>query len=114
VRVRDGAILGNTPFKETWTAGDGTEKLKLEKEGFRSESLVVPLDHGLSFNVELTAASAPAAPVAAAPTPAHVKPGKHHHGAAPGPTPPAAPSGGAASPPPPPPKPATPEEPVPL
>src|SRR5205823_2654982 len=84
VRVRDGAVLGNTPFKESWAAGDGTERLRLEKDGYRPETLVVPMDHGLTFTVELGASPAAAEPttIAAEPAAPRSKPGRHHHATA--------------------------------
>jgi eukaryotic-like serine/threonine-protein kinase len=53
VRERDGAVLGQTPFREAWPAGTGVEKLHLELEGHHPESVVVPLAQGLSTRVPL-------------------------------------------------------------
>jgi tRNA A-37 threonylcarbamoyl transferase component Bud32 len=53
VRERDGAVLGRTPFKETWRQASGVEKLHLERDGYRFERLEVPLDRGLSVTVTL-------------------------------------------------------------
>ena len=53
VRVRDGAVLGATPLEQRWPPGDGVEALRLEKEGFRPETVQVPLDRGGTFSLSL-------------------------------------------------------------
>ena len=73
VRERDGADIGVTPFKESWPASEGVEKLHIELDGYRSEPVVVPLDRGVALSFALT--KLPAAP-------AHKK--KAHEGAAKG------------------------------
>ena len=54
VRERDGADIGVTPFKESWLAGTGVEKMRLELDGYRPEVLVVPLDRGVALEFALT------------------------------------------------------------
>jgi serine/threonine-protein kinase len=53
VRSRDGEVLGKTPLEESWRLGPGVEKLRLELDGYRPESVQVPLDRGLVVRVEL-------------------------------------------------------------
>jgi serine/threonine protein kinase len=53
VRERDGAVLGRTPFQEAWPVGSGAERLRLELDGHRPESVVIPLGQGLSTRVPL-------------------------------------------------------------
>jgi serine/threonine-protein kinase len=53
VRDPDGAVLGVTPFREVRPQGEGTIKLRLEKEGHRPEVVVVPLDRGLTLSLTL-------------------------------------------------------------
>jgi serine/threonine protein kinase len=57
VREKDGAIIGMTPFRETWPSGGGVLKLRLELDGYRTESVAVPLDRGvdLSFTMHKVA-----------------------------------------------------------
>jgi serine/threonine protein kinase len=59
VRERDGAFIGITPLKETWPSSAGSEKLQLEKEGYRSESVIVPLDLGVELALPLKPLPAP-------------------------------------------------------
>ena len=61
VREKDGAVIGMTPFRETWPSGDGVRKLRLELDGYRSESVAVPLDRGvdLSFSMHKVAQAEP-------------------------------------------------------
>jgi serine/threonine protein kinase len=54
VRERDGADIGVTPFKESWPAAKGVEKMRLELDGYRPEVLVVPLDRGVALEFALT------------------------------------------------------------
>jgi eukaryotic-like serine/threonine-protein kinase len=61
VRERDGAAIGVTPFKESWPAGGGVEKLVLELDGYRDERFGVPLDRGVALTFALTKTEAPAA-----------------------------------------------------
>jgi eukaryotic-like serine/threonine-protein kinase len=89
VRENDGAVIGMTPFRESWPGGDGVRKLRLELDGYRPEPIVVPLDRGVDLSFALRkvaqpephkakdkhrdakpAAARPAAKVPAAPTPA--------------------------------------------
>jgi serine/threonine-protein kinase len=56
VRERDGADIGVTPFKETWPAATGVEKVRLELDGYRPQTLVVPLDRGVALELALTRA----------------------------------------------------------
>ena len=57
VREKDGAVIGMTPFRETWPSGGGVLKLRLELDGYRAESVAVPLDRGvdLSFTMHKVA-----------------------------------------------------------
>jgi eukaryotic-like serine/threonine-protein kinase len=57
VREKDGAVIGMTPWRETWPSGGGVLKLRLELDGYRTESVAVPLDRGvdLSFTMHKTA-----------------------------------------------------------
>ncbi|HVU50686.1 MAG TPA: serine/threonine-protein kinase [Polyangia bacterium] len=54
VRERDGADIGVTPFKESWPAAAGVEKMRLELDGYRPQPLVVPLDRGVALELALT------------------------------------------------------------
>jgi serine/threonine-protein kinase len=60
VREKDGAVIGTTPFRETWPGGEGITKLRLELDGYHAESVAVPLDRGvdLSFAMRKAAAAA--------------------------------------------------------
>ena len=40
VREKDGAVIGMTPFRETWPGGEGVTKLRLELDGYRTEAVV--------------------------------------------------------------------------
>jgi hypothetical protein len=53
VREKDGAVIGMTPFRESWPRGDGVTKLRLELDGYRPESVVVPLDRGVDLSFAL-------------------------------------------------------------
>jgi serine/threonine protein kinase len=57
VREKDGAVIGMTPFRETWPSGGGVMKLRLELDRYRPESVAVPLDRGvdLSFTMQKVA-----------------------------------------------------------
>jgi eukaryotic-like serine/threonine-protein kinase len=85
----DGAVIGMTPFRESWPGGDGVRKLRLELDGYRPEPVVVPLDRGVDLSFALRkvaqaephkhkdkhkeakpAAARPAAKLPATPTPA--------------------------------------------
>jgi hypothetical protein len=59
VREKDGAVIGMTPFRETWPSGDGVQKLRLELDGYRSETVVVPLDRGVDLSFALRKAAQP-------------------------------------------------------
>ena len=61
VRENDGADIGVTPFRESWPARVGVEKLRIELEGFTPEPFVVPLDRGvdLAFGLKKIPASPP-------------------------------------------------------
>src|SRR6266540_584806 len=72
VREADGAVIGMTPFDEKWPAGDGVRKLRLELDGYRPESLSVPLDRGVDLSFPLR----PLPPAQDASDKIH-KPGKH-------------------------------------
>jgi serine/threonine-protein kinase len=63
VRERDGVVLGETPFQETWPQGAGAERLRLELPGHEPESVTVPLGQGLSARVPLRAVPRPKAKV---------------------------------------------------
>ncbi|HVT99533.1 MAG TPA: serine/threonine-protein kinase [Acidobacteriaceae bacterium] len=85
VRVRDGQRLGTTPLQLSWPGATGVEPLDVQKEGYRSERVVVPLDRGITARLHLESLAAPAAAVAPsggvetplrrrpAPTPGHKK-----------------------------------------
>jgi eukaryotic-like serine/threonine-protein kinase len=60
VREKDGAVIGMTPFRETWPSGDGVTKLRLELDGYRSETVAVPLDRGVDLSFALRKIAAPA------------------------------------------------------
>ena len=49
VREKDGAVIGMTPFHETWPSGDGVQQLRLELDGYRPEAVIVPLDRGVDL-----------------------------------------------------------------
>ena len=79
VREKDGAVIGMTPFRETWPSGGGVLKLRLELDGYRTESVAVPLDRGvdLAFTMHKVASGEPPkhrdakhAPAAKTPRPA--------------------------------------------
>jgi serine/threonine-protein kinase len=53
VRDKDGAVIGMTPFRETWPSGPGVMKLRLELDGYRAESVAVPLDRGVDLSFTL-------------------------------------------------------------
>jgi serine/threonine protein kinase len=105
VREKDGAVIGMTPFHETWPAGNGVTRLRLELDGYRPEAVVVPHDRGVDLSFTLHKQ-----------TPAEA-PHKHHEGKHTSPPLPAGPPPKPAEPPKPvepPPKPAPKSEPVPL
>jgi serine/threonine-protein kinase len=60
VREKDGAVIGMTPFRETWPSGDGVTKLRLELDGYRNENVAVPLDRGVDLSFALRKVAAPA------------------------------------------------------
>ena len=62
VREKDGAVIGMTPFRESWPIGDGVQKLRLELDGYRSETVVVPLDRGVDLSFALRKAAQPEPP----------------------------------------------------
>ena len=62
VREKDGAVIGMTPFRESWPSGDGVQKLRLELDGYRSETVVVPLDRGVDLSFALRKAAQPEPP----------------------------------------------------
>jgi eukaryotic-like serine/threonine-protein kinase len=72
VREKDGAVIGMTPFRETWPSGDGVKQLRLELDGFRPEPVVVPLDRGVDLSFTLRKIAQP-------------EPHKHKHTPAPPP-----------------------------
>ena len=53
VREKDGAVIGMTPFHETWPSGDGVQQLRLELDGYRPEAVIVPLDRGVDLTFAL-------------------------------------------------------------
>jgi serine/threonine-protein kinase len=65
VRARDGAVLGLTPVKLSWPGGTGAESLRLERDGYRNEIVVVPLDRGIDVRLALAPVPAAAVPAAA-------------------------------------------------
>jgi serine/threonine-protein kinase len=77
VRERDGADIGVTPFKESWPAKTGVEKLHLELDGYRPEPLAVPLDRGVALDFALTKIEPEAAKTKASPK-ASTRPPKTH------------------------------------
>jgi len=81
VRQRDGAVMGVTPFQETWPKQDGTEDLRLQLPGYEPEAIAVPLDRDVHLSLTLRkieAAAAPAPPRAPAPSARH-RTGGHGH-----------------------------------
>jgi hypothetical protein len=58
VREKDGALIGLTPLETTWPATAGAERLRLERDGYRPQSIVVPLDRDVSLTFPLKALSA--------------------------------------------------------
>jgi hypothetical protein len=60
--MRDGAVLGHTPFHESWRPSTGVEKLRLERDGYRSEPVEVPLERGLHVTLTLKKERAAARP----------------------------------------------------
>jgi hypothetical protein len=107
VREKDGAVIGMTPFRETWPRGDGVKKLRLELDGYHPESVAVPLDRGVDLSFALRKVAA------AEPQPPHKHRDAKHGAAAHTPAKPSAPAP-AAPVPAPAPKPAPRSEPVPL
>jgi serine/threonine-protein kinase len=70
MRERDGQTLGTTPFSDNWPETEGEERLRLELDGFESETIVVPLHRGTDLQLALK-------PIAIAPRPkarVHVAP----------------------------------------
>jgi eukaryotic-like serine/threonine-protein kinase len=53
VRERDGAMLGLTPLELSWPSGTGVETLRLERGGYRSETVVVSLDRDADLKLDL-------------------------------------------------------------
>ena len=45
--------MGMTPFRETWPRRDGIEKFRVELDGYRPETVVVPLDRGVDLSFAL-------------------------------------------------------------
>jgi eukaryotic-like serine/threonine-protein kinase len=80
IRERDGAVLGITPLRETWPKEDGTEKLRVEIEGYQAESIAVPLDRTVNLSLALRKIPAPAAPAPAAGPRSHVRSGSRAGG----------------------------------
>jgi hypothetical protein len=60
IREKDGAVIGMTPFRESWPSGDGTTKLRLELDGYQTETVAVPLDRGVDLSFALRRAAAQA------------------------------------------------------
>jgi serine/threonine-protein kinase len=83
VRERDGAVIGMTPFRETWPSGDGVLKLRLELDGYRAESVAVPLDRGvdLSFTMHRVTQAEPPKSKHAPAAKAHKPPAAQRPGA---------------------------------
>jgi serine/threonine protein kinase len=61
VRETDGALVGVTPLETTWPSTAGVQKLRLERDGYRVESVIVPLDRDVDLTFPLKALPAPAA-----------------------------------------------------
>jgi serine/threonine-protein kinase len=100
VRETDGALIGVTPLETTSPSTNGAQKLRLEREGYRPEPVIVPLDRDVELTFSLK-------PLPAAAT--HKKQRPSSRPAAPGAGTPPSPSA-----PTPPPKPRQVTEPVPL
>ncbi len=62
VRETDGAVIGVTPFRATWPSAAGVHKLRVELDGYRPETIVVPLDRGVDIAVALKRISRPEPP----------------------------------------------------
>jgi eukaryotic-like serine/threonine-protein kinase len=109
VRDKDGAVMGMTPFRETWPRRDGIEKFRVELDGYRPETVVVPLDRGVDLSLTLRPIAVPAQKPAREKSKERPRAVKQTtpRPATPGSQPPAAPA-------PPAPKPAARPEPVPL
>jgi hypothetical protein len=60
VRDKDGALIGVTPLETTWPSTAGAQKLRLERAGFRAETIVVPLDRDVDLTFPLQALPTPA------------------------------------------------------
>jgi serine/threonine protein kinase len=82
VREKDGAELAVTPARLSWPEGEGIELLRLERDGYRPEKVVVPLDRGVKLELALERLVVP--------RPAHATPAPRRH-AAPAATPAPAP-----------------------
>ncbi len=74
IRERDGELLGSTPLETLWPRGDGTQALRLEREGYESTRLIAPLDRDVLVRVELKKKPSSAAGHAPAPAPAGHRP----------------------------------------
>jgi predicted Ser/Thr protein kinase len=82
IRERDGETIGSTPLRQPWTRAVGDEALRVERDGYRSERVIAPLDRDVRVKLKLEKiARAPAhptttttAPPPTSPTPARRPP----------------------------------------
>ena len=59
IRERDGEPLGLTPINQPWPRAPGSEPLLLERDGYRRERLIAPLDRDLHVTLDLKKVAAP-------------------------------------------------------
>jgi serine/threonine-protein kinase len=52
-RERDGALIGETPFEESWRLDKGIERLRIERDGYRAGKVDVPLERGVIASEDL-------------------------------------------------------------
>jgi tRNA A-37 threonylcarbamoyl transferase component Bud32 len=58
IRDSDGATLGSTPLTMSWPRATGIERLTVQRDGYRSEQVVVPLERDLTARLHLEKAPA--------------------------------------------------------
>jgi hypothetical protein len=61
VREADGTVVGVTPLVETWSRGEGVEKLRLEKDGYLPQPVAVSLRANAELAIVLKKDVPPAA-----------------------------------------------------
>jgi hypothetical protein len=60
-REEDGKLLGVTPFEEARPTQPGVQRLRVEREGYLAETVVLPLDRDFELSLPLQAQPASAA-----------------------------------------------------